>query len=296
MTKTLGAEELEALRDITYHRTSELHVRSEEEALTFVNEVGFCFLFGERGVEIPTLWAAVTGSRSALSGSHHGADVDRTWTWKDTLPAKGLAFYGKLLRGKPTLVSLEMLPHFYALSPNYGDPDDYLYQYEEGGLSVEAKNVYEALLKRGAMSTTRLRREAGLSGGGAVARAFDRAVAELQVELKIAKVGVAHNNRWGYAYVYDLFTRAFPQISEQAREISTDQAMATLLGAFLRNVIAIEESSAARLFRWDPWEWERTLERLAAAGVLAKDVQIEGAKGRVLAMAETVRRWNESRC
>ncbi len=78
--------------------------------------------------------------------------------------------YGKLLRSKPTLVSLDLLPTLYALSPNYGDLEDYLLQYEDGRLSVEAKNVYEALLAEGALSTSRLRQVAGLSGGGVNAR------------------------------------------------------------------------------------------------------------------------------
>jgi len=277
---------LESLRDERYHRTPALRAHTEVDALRFVDEVGFCFLFGDKHVEIPTLWGAVTGSRRPLPGTNRDPDVGRTWTWKDSLPAKGLIFYGKLLRGKPTLVSLGLLPRFYALSPNYGDPHDYLYQYEEGKLSLEAKNVYEALLAGGAMSTTRLRREAGLSGGGAVARSFDRAVTELQTELKIAKVGVADSNRWGYAYVYDLFVRAFPDVPEAARSISTDQAEAALLETYLRNVVAVPAAVAQRLFRWDPWEWERTLTRLRDAGRLAEDVAIEGQTEPVLALSD----------
>lgn len=281
--------ELEALRDVRYHRTPELRAHTEEDALAFVDSVGFCFLFGDKDVEIPTLWGAVTGSRRPLPPTNRDADIGRTWNWKDTLPSKGLIFYGKLLRQRPTLVSLGLLPHFYALSPNYGDVDDYLYQYEEGKLSVEAKNVYEALLSGGAMSTSRLRREAGLSGGGAVARSFDRAVAELQGELKIAKVGIADSNRWGYAYVYDLFVRTFPEVPEAARRISTDAAMATLLETYLGNVVAVQESVARRLFRWDAWDWERTLARMHDAGRLGPDVRVEGADAPVLALADVLR-------
>jgi hypothetical protein len=46
------------------------------------------------------------------------------------------------------MISLEMLPYFYALSPNYGDPEnDYLDDYKKGVLPVEARQVYETLLK-----------------------------------------------------------------------------------------------------------------------------------------------------
>lgn len=278
-------EELESLRDERYYRTASLRAHTEEQALAFVNQVGFCFLFGEKGVEIPTLWGAVVGSRRPVPRSNRDPDIGRAWTWKDSLPAKGSVLYGRLLRGKPMLVSLEMLPTFYALSPNYGDLEDYLLQYEEGKLSVEAKNVYEALLNEGALATSRLRQVAGISGGGANARRFDRAIAELQTELKITKVGISDSNRWGYAYVYDLFVRRFPDVPEAAREISSDRAMTTLLERYLRNVVAIEEDAAKRLFRWDPWEWERTLERMRESGTLAEDVYIEGAKGACLALA-----------
>jgi len=160
-------EQIEAIRDLRYHRTPALRVRTEQQARQFVDQVGFCFLFGDKTTEIPTLWAAVCGSRRPMPHHHHDADIGRTWRWKDTLPSRGEIYYGKLLRKKPTLVSLSLLPCFYALSPNYGDVEDYLLQYEEGKLSSEARNVYEALLEHGAMATSRLRQLAGLSGGAA---------------------------------------------------------------------------------------------------------------------------------
>lgn len=279
-------EQIERVRDLHYHRTPALRLHTEEDAERFVNEVGFCFLFGGQGAEIPTLWAAVCGARREMPNTHHDADIGRTWAWKDSLPARGAIFYGKLLRNKPTLVSLSLLPSFYALSSNYGDPEDYLEQYEDGLLSVEAKNVYEVLLNEGAMATSRLRQLAGLAGGGVNARRFDRAVAELQTELKIAKVGISDANRWGYAYVYDLFLRAFPQVPDAARKISTDEAMETLLLRYLHNVVAHTAAGTYRLFRWEKWEWDRLLDRLADKGLIRRNVRIQGLSGDCLATAD----------
>jgi hypothetical protein len=276
-------EEIEDQRDRRYHRTPELRLRSEAEALAFINEVGFCFLFGDQGAEMPTLWAAVCGSRRAMPKENFDEQVGTTWDWKDSLPTRGEVFYGKLLRGKPTLVALELLPHWYALSPNYGDIEDYLEQYQEGRLTVEARNVYEALLKEGALATSRLRQVAGLAGSGANARRFDRALAELQVQLKIVKVGVSDANQWGYAYVYDLFLRRFPAVPGQARRISTDDAMATLLTRYLRNVVVQPEAAAQRLFHWDGWEWARLLDRLAQCGAIRRGVKVQGLRGGCLA-------------
>ncbi|OGO05400.1 MAG: hypothetical protein A2Y73_08330, partial [Chloroflexi bacterium RBG_13_56_8] len=243
------------------------------------------FLFGEKGVEIPTLWAAVSGSRRPVPHHHHDPDLGNTWHWKDTLPARGAVFYGKLLRKKPTLISLQMLPYFYALSPNYGDVEDYLLQYEEGKLTVEAKNVYEALLEHGAMATSRLRQLAGLRGGGDNARRFERAITELQTELKIAKVGISDANRWGYAYVYDLFLRQFPEVSTSARDINQEEAMRTLLLRYLYNVVAQSEKATQGLFRWEPWEWERIVAQLVARGSIRTDMQVEGMREPCLMIA-----------
>jgi hypothetical protein len=279
-------ERIEAWRDLRYRRTAQLRVTSEDEARAFVDEVGFCFLFGDKGVEIPTLWAAICGSRRSVPRQHNDPDLGLTWQWKDTLPSRREIYYGKLLRGKATLVSLALLPSFYALSPNYGDLEDYLLQYEEGLLSAEAKNIYEALLSKGAMATSRLRQEAGLPGGGANARRFENALTELQMELKIVKVGISDANRWGYAYVYDLFLRRFPEVPEAARAISTDDAMETLLLRYLRNVVTQTHAGARRLFGWDDWEWNRLLERLTAKNLIRRDVRIEGLRGSCLALAD----------
>jgi len=281
----LTTSQLEALRDRRYHRTQKLRVRTEDEAKAFVDEVGFCYLFGDRTVEMPTLWEAVCGERRSVPRHHRDPDLGRTWRWKDTLPSRGEIYYGKLLRGKPTLVSLQWLPYFYALSPNYGEVEDYLLEYEEGRMSAEAKAIYEVLIRHGAMATSHLRRLSGLSGGGVNARRFDRAIAELQVGLKIVKVGISDANRWGYAYVYDVFLRRLPQVPEQARHISSDRAMEALFLQYLYNVVAEAETRIRRVFRWEAWEWERLMSRLRSRGLI-EEVRIEGMTKDCWALAQ----------
>ncbi|MHB1355654.1 MAG: AlkZ-related protein [Anaerolineae bacterium] len=261
---TLSLEVLEIRRDHRYHRTLENRVQSEAQALAFVNEIGFCFLFHDQDTEIPTLIGAISGCRREYVNDHYDADIGRAWEWKDTLPVRGEIYYGKQLRSKPTLISLDLVPCFYALTPNYGELDDYLQEYADGTLSVDAKAVYEALLQHGAQPTTHLRRIAGLAGGGVIARRFERAITELQVGMKIVKVGISDVSRWGYAYVYDLFLRRFPNVPAAARSISRDQAMEIILLRHLRNVVAERETGLRRLFRWQEWEWNGLVERLRA--------------------------------
>jgi len=287
MMRTISVERLEAYRDRQYRRKPSLRLADEEDALAFVNAAGFCFLFGDKRIPAPTLWAAICGSSKPVPRQHNDADLGKAWRWKDSLPSHGRAYYGKLLRDTATLVSLQLLPAFYALSSNYGEIDDYLLQYEDGKLTVEAKSVYEALMNEGAMATSRLRQIAGLAGGGSNARRFDRALTELQRELKIVKVGISDANRWGYAYVYDLFVRAFPEIPVAARGIPSDEAMATIVLRYLRNVGSVTERRLQMLFRWESWEWERLTERLAAGGQVDRQVHIEGQRGACLALADS---------
>ena len=47
-------------------------------------------------------------------------------------------YYAKILRKRATFIGLDVVPYFYALSENYGEPEhDYLLQYEEGRMTWE---------------------------------------------------------------------------------------------------------------------------------------------------------------
>jgi hypothetical protein len=190
--------------------------------------------------------------------------------------------YGKFLRRKPVFISLDLAPYFYALSPNYGDPaEDYMQDYLDGRLTVEAKQVYEVLLQEGALPTSRLRRDAGL-GGKANASRFDRALAELQMDFRITKVAISDANRWGYCYVYDLLPRHFAEIVEAARAISGGQAREVILLRYLRSVVASTTREVRKLFGWRGRDVDLLVEHLASESRLQRGVRIEGLEGEFL--------------
>ncbi len=276
-------EEIRGHRDKRYRRRPELRLRNSQQALDFVNHVGFCLLFPVKGMELPSLWEAICGETRELPEHHDDVDLGYAWNWKDELPSRGLVFYGKLLRKKATLVALDVLPYFYALSENYGDLEDYLIEYQEGRLSDEARRVYEALLKRGALPTSHLRREAGLEGKANATR-FDRAVRELQVGLKIVKTGISDASSWGYCYVYDVLLRRFPDLPGRAAAISTDEAMRTLLTTHLRNVAVATTQDVARLFGWEASRLAALCASWAAKGDLLAGVRVKGWPGEHLAI------------
>jgi hypothetical protein len=177
-----------------------------------------------------------------------------------------------MLRRRATLISLDLLPHFYACSENYGDLDDYLEEYRAGTLSAEARAIYEALLGFGPLDTVRLRREARMAADSAKSR-FERALVELQVGLKVLPVGVAEAGAWRYAFVYDIVQRHYPELPGQAREIRVGEARQTLVSQYLENVVAADRRAIERVFHvlnWTPAEVDRTLDALMEAGTIRR--------------------------
>ncbi|MCH8341609.1 MAG: hypothetical protein IIA51_08670 [Chloroflexi bacterium] len=188
----ISIKAIEAYRAKTYKRNGPL--TTVDQAIKFVRERGFIFFWPIKDVELPSLWMAVAGDRPVAP--EHDDPGHVTWGWKDQMLGERKWYYAKLLRKKATLVSLEVAPYFYALTENYGDPDeDYLIQYEAGRLKHENKRIYEALLGEGPMDAVALRRKVGLTGKGNKYR-FDRAVVELQTDMKILPIGVAEAGVW----------------------------------------------------------------------------------------------------
>lgn len=279
--RRLSLSQVQELRDIRAHRRPELAVGTEAAAREFIDEVGFCLLFPAPGVALPSLWGAIDGRARPLPRHHHDPTLHLAWLWKDSLPSQKLVFYGKLLKGKPTLISLDLFPYFYALSDNYGEPDDYLESYRSGQMSQEARRIYEVLLEQGPCDTGRLRREAGLWGHQNSAR-FDRALAELQRSLRIAKCGISQANRWKYAYVYDLLVRWLPEEARRGVALGQREAVKVIMAKYLESAVVATPGEVARLFDWSPEVTERVAQSMLRQGSL-REVEVEGIPGRLLA-------------
>jgi hypothetical protein len=264
-------------RDYTYRRTPDLRIQTPEGALAFVDEVGFCHFWPTKGAEIPNLFHAIAGRIRPVPMQHDDPDISRCWRWKDAALDKRQWYYGKLLRRRATLVSLELLPVFYACGENTGDLEDYLDEYRAGMMTAEAKWIYEALLEHGPLDTIRLRREAGMSATSAKSR-FDRALVELQVGLKVIPVGVARTGAWRYAFTYEILPRHFPELPEQAAGIKRSEARRTLVSCYLDDVIAADRKMINRIFhvmKWTPAEMQRTIASLLDEEVI-RESEIDG--------------------
>ena len=261
----INLKKLQALRTRTFNLPPQKRVSSPAQALTFVNKRGFVYFWPIKGIDLPSLWVSVAGDRPVADAHDDPGHI--TWGWKDGALDKKIWYYGKILRGKATMISLEIAPYFYALSENYGSPEeDYLLAYQEGRLPQAAKQVYEALLDKGSMHTIDLRKEAKLTN--AKDSEFNKALEYLQKDFKILPVGVAQAGAWKYSHIYAITTSHFPELAEQARTITESQARAKLLELYFNMVGAAQVRDVQKLFGWGNEVVKRVVGKMVESGKL----------------------------
>lgn len=221
---------------LAFHR-----VRTKSDALRFVNALGFCYAFTAGAGHLPGLFDVLT-TRS----------VDRMWSqawqWKDELATERRLFFGRVLKRKPTFVSLRYMPYFFSLTGNVGEADDAEQSYREGRLSLLAKEMYEFIRAQGPCSTWTLRKHFLVNSDRPTT--FHRAIFMLQERCLIARV--AEQDGGSFAYIWDTFHRWLPQTVRAAGSISAQDAATQLLGRYVRNVGAVGIRGAADLFEWHP--------------------------------------------
>ncbi len=277
---TIDIKKLQSHRTRTFNLHPQRRLASPASALKFVDARGFVYFWPIKGIDLPSLWTAVAGNRPVAD--KHDDPGHITWGWKDNALDKKIWYYAKILRKKATMISLDVAPYFYALSENYGSPEeDYLLAYEEGRLTQSAKQVYETLLNEGAMNTLDLRKAAKLAN--AKDSEFNKALEVLQADFKILPVGVAEAGAWKYSHIYEIVPRHFPKLPEQARKIGENAARAKLLELYFESIGAATESDAAKLFGW-----KKELLARAIAGLVQKKFIVESEhpkqKGKWLAL------------
>jgi hypothetical protein len=281
---TIDLAQLKAHRTRTFCLPPVKPVSNPAQALDFVNARGFVYFWPISGMDLPSLWTAVAGERPVAD--EHDDPGHVTWGWKDKSLDKKIWYYAKILRRKATFISLEVAPYFYALSENYGSPEeDHIIAYEEGRLTLAAKQVYDALLEKGSLNTLDLRKEARLQN--AKESAFNRALEDLQKDFKILPVGIADAGAWHYSYRYELTARHFPDLPERARTIGEADARTKLAGLYFASVGAAQRRDIVKLFGWPPELVKRTVEKLLQSGELV-EAEHPQKEGEWLAVGELV--------
>jgi len=269
----LRTDVLNSYRATTFRTDPHLRLKSREEAVVFVNQSGFIFFWPAKDLLLPSLWKATAGDRPVPDAHDDPGHI--TWDWKDSLLSSRVWYYGRVIHNRNAMVCLCDLPYFYALSPNYGDPEqDVIEQYEAGQLTQEARWVFDALLREGPLDTIQLKRAAHLNSLESDGR-FNRAINELQMQFRLLPIGIARVGAWRYAFIYELSHRHFPNLLEAARSISDSSAFQHILMRYLKMAGAARPQDIARLFRWHKQPLEQAIIHLAASGNLKNQVKLE---------------------
>ncbi len=266
MTK-IDAGLLKAHRAATFRLPRLKRLLTQSQAVKYVNERGFIYFWPVKGVDLPSLWTAVAGDRPVADAHDDPGHV--TWGWKDNALPKRVWYYAKVLRRRATIISLDMAPYFYALTENYGSPEeDHLIAYQEGRLTLAAKNIYEALLSQGPLDSISLRKAARMTS--AKESEWNRALEDLQMGFKILPVGVAEVGAWKYAFIYQVAARHYPDIPDKARHIGEAQARRKLLECYFESVGAAQLKDANKLFGWGMELTQRAVGKMLEARSLVQ--------------------------
>ncbi len=245
--------------------------------MRYVTERGYIYFWPINGITLPSLWGAVAGDRPVPD--EHDDPGHVSWDWKDSLLGKHVWFYGKILRKRATIISMEIAPYFYALTENYGSPEeDYLTVYEQGRMTQEAKAVYEALLDCSPLDTINLRKTAHLSSSESASR-FERALSDLQADFKIMPVAVVDAGSWHYSFAYDIVARYEPDIVEKARYLGELDARQKILDLYFHSLGAAQSRDMQKLFGWKPIDTRQSVDRLEQAGIIRTIQDAEGLPG-----------------
>ncbi len=214
-------------------------VRTPDDAVRFVEAVGFCTWGPIKSLAFPNLADAMGASALETENA--------TWFWKDDLHVERRLFFGRVVRGQTSFVANDYLPDLIAALGGRGmegerDPEEL---YAEGRLSREAKAICDLLREQGATPTRGLRSGALLSGSVA-----ERALVELQRRLIVCKVGITGRTRGTYSYVWDLAERFVPDAFREAAATAPSAARARIRGQLEAFGITPDPALESRLFLW----------------------------------------------
>lgn len=268
--------EIESLRDLTFHRTPQLRITSIAAALEFINQVGFCYAFSARNSELPCLWHAACGERQPQYPvhTHEDPNIGLVWEAKDILAENKAIYYGKAIKRHPSMISLELFSSFYVLRRGNQNSDAYLTAYLRGELSPDAKRIYEALLEQSPMVTSELKLASNLAHP-AKRTAFDRAMAELQMNFYLVKIAEFYDP---FSFLWDLVEERFSQEIAQSRGLDPATARTRILRQYFSNVQVATPIQIQRLLDWSRPDIMSTLDALQKEGFISDRIRIENEK------------------
>ena len=223
-------------------------VRTLQAAARFVDRHGFALLFPTERPTAPSLWEAVAGADAEPFATGMNQPEQMVWTWKDALPEAGLAWSGKFVHKRASLLSPRLLA---ALYPGAGEPDDHRADHVAHHLDPDAHRIADALVP-GPVPTRALRELVGDRGR------YERAIRQLQGLLLVTSAGVSEQRSGWPAVLMDLTCRRFDVGGARDHAYATARFLDTMVEATPRDLV--------RAFGWPPDAARARLEDLVGAG------------------------------
>ena len=256
-------ERLERHRDFHFRRLPARRVKSESQALNFVNEVGFCTAF-TAGLNLPCLREAIVGEREPPLPHHiqHDHAIGMTWRLKDVLSAKRAVYYGKAIAGRPAFIAPEILPAFLRLR---AQRTSYLRAYRRGELSLCGKLVMDALRRLAVAATAELKIAAGYARASRRAE-FDRAMKELQEKFMVLKVEERYEP---FTYVWSTLEHRWGDAMADARRLRREEAAYQIVKRYFLIAGYGGDRAIARSLGIEPKLVGGATARLVREGILA---------------------------
>ena len=178
-----------------------LRIRSAEELINYINEVGFLPLFKNEidgfSVEEHT-WP---------QGWWSGDPEQDPWEWREEIARSGKVAYGKFFDKKAGFISLEWLPRFV----NYRrDGYDFDARYEDGLASFRSKRIMDQFLEHEELYSNELKEMAGFGKGGE--KNFSGIITDLQMQTYLTvKDFRQRKNKKGQQYGWSIAIYAMPE-------------------------------------------------------------------------------------
>jgi hypothetical protein len=236
-------------------------IRTEREALDFIDEMGLCAEFSHKA--LPTFYDAVHSDELPDEKGWNWDKIDRAWHLALRLARKKKIYYGKFFAGNTLLMSLNALPAFLGLYA----PADYLEEYLSGRLSRLGKDLMDVLTEFGIQSSEDLRARLSLKGkeGNAL---FKKALAELQSRGLLSAVGAVKRGRSGWdVLLWEPIERWIPEPVARARnQYDSEDALLEVLEIVLNSLVFGSLDDIRRTLKRKKDEVRGSLAHLVATG------------------------------
>lgn len=271
-SRQIAIAPIQQLRDERWCRTPTSRLKSWTGAPALIDGAGIATLF-PASPEVADLYAAFVGPGVPTDSGHSTPSGD-VYGWRWELGRREVAFYGAVVRGKPTWVAWDLLPALLRLRglPSAGD------QSVAGSLSIDARRIVDALASNGGNLTTGdLRRAAGFETGRERRAAYLRAIAELDRRLVLGRGFGPPDDPDDQDMRQTLIASRYPDAVATADELDADTALRQLLTRYLSAAVFVRPVILARHLGLDRADVERSLARLVADGLVRRD-RFEGEK------------------